>query len=260
MVRLQHVRRDAPWRWLKAGWDDLARAPRVPLVYGLIFVGAGALIVLGLAALGLAAAVPVALSGFALIAPVLAIGIYQVSRAYERGETPRFRFIVSRFPSRLSQIGFLSLLLVMLFLVWVRLAQFLLAALAPDSPLLPGPFLEFALSDPAGLTLMVIGTLVGAALAAIAFAMSALAFPMLVDQDVDAVTALVASFKAVIDQPFVMLTWAWLIAFMVAAGSAFFLVGLAVTFPWIALATWHAYRDFSPVPSPSAPASSAASE
>ena len=260
MVQIERVRRDAPWRWLKAGWDDLMRAPRVSLIYGLIFVGAGGLIVLGLDAIGLTAAVPVALSGFALIAPVLAIGIYQISRAYERGETPRFRFIVSRFPSRLSQIGFLSLLLVMLFLVWVRVAQFLLVAIAPHSPLTPDLFMEFALTDPAGLSLMVVGTLAGAVLAAIAFAMSALAFPMLVDQDVDAVTALVASFKAVIEQPFVMLTWAWLIAFMVVAGSALFLVGLAVTFPWIALATWHAYRDFSPVASPSASAASTASE
>lgn len=56
-----------------------------------------------------------------------------------------------------------------------------------------------------------------------------------------------------------MLTWAWLIAVIMAAGSALFLVGVAFTFPWIALATWHAYRDFSPVPAPSAssPASSA---
>jgi len=259
MVELQHVRRDAPWAWLKAGWNDLMRAPRVTLGYGLAFVGFGALMVLGLNAIGLASAVPVALSGFALIAPALAIGIYQVSRAFERGEAPRFRFIISRFPSRISQIGFLSLLLVMLFLIWVRVAQFLLVAVAPTAPLMPGPFMEFALTDPAGLTLMVIGTAIGAGLAAIAFAMSALAFPMLVDQDVDAVTALVASFKAVIEQPFVMLTWAWLIAFMVAVGSAVFLVGLAVTFPWIALATWHAYRDFSPVASPSAPSSASSS-
>lgn len=259
MVHLKHVRRDAPWAWLKAGWQDIVRAPRVTVGYGLIFVGVGALIVLGLNAIGFASAVPVALSGFALVAPALAIGIYQVPRAIERGEKPRFRFIISRFPSRLSQIGFLSLLLLMLFLLWVRIAQFLLVALAPDTPLVPGPFLEYALSDPAGLSLMVIGTAIGAILAAVAFSMSALAFPMLVDQDVDAVTALVASFKAVIGQPFVMLTWAWLIAFMMAAGSAVFLIGLAVTFPWVALATWHAYRDFSPEAAPSASSSASPS-
>jgi len=94
MVHLKHVRRDAPWAWLKAGWQDIIRAPRVTVGYGLIFVGAGALIVLGLNAIGFASAVPVALSGFALVAPALAIGIYQVPRAIERGEKPRFRFII----------------------------------------------------------------------------------------------------------------------------------------------------------------------
>ena len=255
MVELKQVRRDAPWHWLKAGWSDLVKAPRVAISYGLVFVGAGALISLALAAMGMLTAVPVFLYGFALIGPALAIGIYQVSRALERGEAPRFRVIISRFPDRLSQIGFLSILLVMLLLLWVRLAQFLLAAIAPDGPLLPGPFIAFMLSDPNGLTLLVVGTAVGAVLAGAAFAMSVLAFPMLVDQDVDAVTAMVASFKAVFRQPFVMFTWAWLIAFIIIAGIAAFGIGLAITFPWIALASWHAYRDFSPTPSPSATAS-----
>ena len=91
-----------------------------------------------------------------------------------------------------------------------------------------------------------------AILAAFAFTISVLSFPMLIDQDVDAVTALVASFRSVLAQPFVMITWAWLIAFMVMVGSATFLIGLAFTFPWIAHASWHAYRDFAPEPEPSA--------
>jgi uncharacterized membrane protein len=252
MVNLQKVRRDAPWQWLKAGWGDIRRAPVISIGYGLIFVSFGALLSVGLYLAGLGAVAPVALSGFALIAPALAIGIYQISRAHERGETPRFRVIISRFPDRLSQIGFLSLLLVLLLLIWVRLAQFLLVLIAPDSPLSPGLFMEFVLTDPTGLTLLALGTLVGAVLASIAFAISVLAFPMLVDQDVDAVTALVASVKSVLDQPFVMLTWAWLIAFMMAIGTAFFLFGLAISFPWVAHASWHAYKDFSPSPSPSA--------
>ncbi len=83
---------------------------------------------------------------------------------------------------------------------------------------------------------------------------------MLVDQDVDAVTALVASVTAVRRQPFVMFTWAWLIGFMTLAGTAFFLVGLALAFPWLAHASWHAYKDFAPVPSgPSSSGSSSAS-
>ena len=249
MVTIQQVRRDAPWKWLKAGWQDMMRAPRVSLAYGLIFVITGALITGGLWLAGLAAVAPVALSGFALIAPALAIGIYQVSRALERGEAPRFRVIISRFPDRISQIAFLSLLLLLLLMAWVEIAQFLLVIIAPESPLAAGPFLDYALSEPRGLILIVVGTLIGAVLAGAAFSISVLAFPMLVDQDVDAVTALVASCKAVFAQPFVMITWAWLIGFMTLAGTAFFLIGLAVVFPWLAHASWHAYKDFAPVPS-----------
>jgi uncharacterized membrane protein len=252
MVSIKKVQRSAPWNWLKAGWRDLLAAPAISLGYGLIFVAIGSLLTLGLSAAGLGAATPVALGGFALVAPSFAIGIYQISRALEKGEEPRFRVIVSRFSTRLSQIAFLSLILALLLSIWVRAAQFLLVALVPDGPMEPGLFIEFVLSDPAGLTLLIVGTLIGSVLAAAAFGISAISFPMLVDQEVDAITAVVASLKAVFSQPFVMLTWAWLIAFMTAGGIVAFLLGLAVTFPWIAHASWHAYKDFSPSPSPSA--------
>jgi len=246
MMELQHVRRDAPWKWLRVGWQDFVKAPQVCLAYGAIFVLIGLAVSAGLTSIGLASAIPVALSGFALVGPAIAIGLYQVSRALERGETPRFRIVISRMPDRLSQIGFLSLLLLLLLLVWVRAAQFLLVLIAPFSPLDPGPFIDFLLSDGAGLTLLAVGTLVGGVLATLAFSISVLAFPLLVDRDVDAITALMTSLKAVASQPFVMLTWAWLIVFAIGAGIAAFGVGLAITFPWIALASWHAYRDFLP--------------
>jgi len=255
MITLQKVRRDAPWNWLKAGWADMMRAPGVSLSYGLVFVGIGALITGGLWALNLGAVAPVALSGFALIAPALAIGIYQVSRALERGEQPRFGDIIAQFPERITQIAFLSLLLLLLLMAWLEIAQFMFVIIAPGTPLSPGAFLEFSLSEPAGMTLLVLGTIVGSALAGVAFAISVIAFPMLVDQDVDAVTALVASVTAVRRQPFVMFTWAWLIGFMTVAGTAFFLIGLALVFPWLAHASWHAYKEFAPSPSASSSAS-----
>ncbi|WP_291844637.1 DUF2189 domain-containing protein [Maricaulis sp.] len=246
MMPLRTVRRDAPWQWLRAGWNDFRRAPGVCLAYGGIFVALGALVILGLVAVGMSSTIPVALSGFALVGPALAVGIYQVSRAFEKGETPRFRVIISRFPQRIAQIGFLSILLGLLLMIWMRVAQILLVVLAPFAPLEPGAFLNFLLTDGAGLTLLAVGTVFGGALATLSFAISVIAFPLLVDRDVDAITALATSFNAVLKQPFVMVTWAWLIAFIIGAGIAAFGIGLAVAFPWIALATWHAYRDFMP--------------
>lgn len=249
MVTLEKVRRDAPWSWLKAGWADFIRAPQVSLLYGLIFVGLGIVIVAGLWTIDQSPLIPIAMSGFALVAPALAIGIYQVSRALERGEKPRFRIMITRYPSRMSQIGFMSVVLALLFMVWFRTAQFLYIGIVPAGTEFDlNDFIPFLLTDPKGITLLIVGTLIGSVLASVAFSISILTFPMLVDQDVDAVTALVASIRAVFSQPFVLLTWAWLIAFWVIAGSVFFIAGLALTFPLLAHASWHAYKDFAPKP------------
>lgn len=251
MVTLKRVRRDAPWAWLKAGWRDLVRAPHVSVGYGLIFALTGLAITAGLWMIGLEALIPVATAGFALIAPIFAVGFYQVSRKLDAGEQPRLSDVWLLSPSKISQIALLAILLVILLLFWVLVAQSLYALFAFGDFRPLSEFSQFALTSRNGLTMMVLGSLVGGVLAAAAFSVSALSFPMLVDQDIDAVTALVASVKAVIAQPFVMITWAWLIAFWVVLGSVGLLVGLVVIFPWLGHASWRAYQDFSPSPSPS---------
>lgn len=258
MVTLQRVRRDAPWSWLKSGWHDLRRAPLVSVGYGLIFVATGIAITAGLWSLGLTALIPVATAGFALIAPAFAIGFYQVSRKLDAGERPRFAHVWLLNPGKIGQVAFLGVILIFLLLFWVLIAQALYAYFAFGDFRPAGEFSNFALTSPRGLGLLLVGTIAGGVLAAFAFSISALSFPMLVDQEVDAVTALVASVKAVKAQPFVMLTWAWLIAFWVVLGSVAFLAGLAVIFPWLGHASWRAYQDFAPSPLPSRSVSSAA--
>jgi uncharacterized membrane protein len=254
MVTLDSVRRDAPWAWLKAGFADMMASPVISIGYGVAFTVTGLLITAGLWSVGQAAMVPVLAGGFALIAPAFAVGIYRINHVRESGETPRLLDFWSLPPSRIGQLALLSVLLLVFFLTWARLAQFLYAAFTVGNTMPPGQFLQFVLTDPTGLALLVVGTLIGAALAFVTFAVSALAFPMLTDQDVDAVTAVVASVKSVLAKPFVMITWAWLIAFFVAVGSVVFFIGLAIAFPWLAHASWHAYKDFNPRPEPGASA------
>lgn len=258
MVTLQRVRRDAPWSWLKAGWHDLRRAPLVSVGYGLLFVAIGLAITAGLWRIGMTSWIPVAMAGFALIAPAFAIGFYQVSSKLDAGETPRFADVWLLDKGKIGQVALLGVFLIILLLFWVLIAQALYAYFAFGDFRPAGDFTRFALTSPRGLALLGVGTLIGGVLAAFAFSISALSFPMLVDQDVDAVTALVASVKAVRAQPFVMLTWAWLIAFWIALGSVAFLAGLAVIFPWLGHASWRAYQDFAPSPSPSRSVSPAA--
>jgi len=252
MVELETVRRDAPWAWLKGGFEDLKASAAISLAYGGAFTATGVLITLGFWIMGWGAAIPVLFAGFALVAPAFAVGIYRINQIREAGEEPKLLDFWTIDPGRITQLALLSVLLLVFFLTWARLAQFLFAWLAHGQNLTLSGFLPFLFENPAGVALIAIGTLVGAVLAFIAFTMAALSFPMLADQDVDAVTAVVASVKAVKNQPFVMINWAWMIAFMIAVGGALFLVGIAVTFPWVAHATWRAYKDFNPKPTPSA--------
>ncbi|TGY90580.1 DUF2189 domain-containing protein [Marinicauda algicola] len=254
MVTLERTRKDAPWAWLKAGFADMMSAPVISIGYGAAFTLAGVLITVGLWSIGQAAMTPVLAGGFALVAPAFAVGIYRINQVREEGKTPGLLDFWSLPAGRIGQLALLSVLLLVFFLTWARLAQFLYAAFTVGNSMPAGEFTQFLFTDPAGLTLLVVGTAIGAVLAFVTFAVSALAFPMLTDQDVDAVTAVVASVKAVLQQPFTMLTWAWLIAFFVAVGSALFFVGLALAFPWLAHASWRAYRDFDPKPEPSASA------
>ncbi len=252
MVIVERLRRDAPWTWLKVGFADMMATPFLSLGYGLMFVLVGAVITLGLWWLDMMTLAPVLVGGFALVAPSFAVGIYRINQVREAGGKPRL-LDFWRIPAlRFGQLALLSVLLWVFFLVWARLAQFLYAGFSHGSYQPPSEFLSFVLTDPAGLTLLVVGTAIGAVFGFAAFTVSALSFPMLADQDVDAVTALVASVKTVMQQPFLMLTWAWLIAFLVAIGGVFFLVGLAVTFPWLAHASWRAYKAFNPRPDPKA--------
>lgn len=252
MVTLETVRKDAPWSWIKGAIDDMVAAPAVSLGYGLVFTTVGLAITLGLWALGQGGLIPVLIGGFALVAPASAIGIYRISQMRDAGESPGLMDFWTIPGSRLTQLALLSVLMLVFFLTWARLAQFLFAMFAHGSSFQLDSVLPFLFTDPAGVALLVVGTTVGALLAFAAFTLSALSFPMMVDQDVDAITAVVASIKAVKDQPGVMITWAWIIAFATAAGLAVFLVGIAVTFPLIAHASWRAYKDFNPRPTPSA--------
>ncbi len=253
MVTLEPIKKDAPWTWLKGAIDDIKAAPTISLGYGAMFTLVGLAITLGMWAAGLGGFIPVMIGGFALVAPSFAIGIYRISQMRDRGETPQLFDFWRINPSKLTQLGLLSVLLFVFFLAWARLAQFLFAMLAgTDSDFRIETLQNFLFTDPSGVLLLVIGTAVGAVLAFVAFMVSAISFPMLIGQDVDAITAVVASVKAVTSNLFTMLTWALIIAVVTSVGAALFLVGLAVTFPLIAHASWRAYKDFNPTPKPSA--------
>ncbi len=242
-LRLRAPTMDDPWKWLAAGWQDLARNPALSLAYGAAFVAVGLLVTVGLWMMGLESVAPALAGGFTLVGPVFAIGLYEMSRKYEAGQQAQLRDILDiRLPAP-AQMAFLAFALMFLFLVWLRLAtlNYALFSYGDYRPL--SEFLSFALGSTQGLMMLVVGTAIGAALAMVAFSISVIAVPILMRHDVDVLTAIGLSVSLVSRNPGPMLLWAWLIAILCAMGLATLFVGLVIVFPLVGHATWHAYRS-----------------
>jgi uncharacterized membrane protein len=234
---------DDPWRWLSRGWQDLWRNPLLSLGYGAAFVGIGLLVTSGLWALGLESMAPALAAGFMLLGPVLAIGLYEMSRRYETGEPVSFREVAAPPLPSPPQFAFLAFVLMFLFITWLRIATLNYALFTHGSYMPLADFVALALTTEQGLTMVVVGTAIGGVFAALVYAISVIAVPLLLRHDIDVLTAIWISVQTVIHHPGPMLLWAWLIAVLTAIGLATMFVGLIVVFPLIGHATWHAYRS-----------------
>jgi uncharacterized membrane protein len=242
--RIRHVAHDRPWAWLSAGWKDLMAAPHIGFFYGGAVVAAGWALVILLLQAGAAWAVLPATAGFFLVAPLLGAGLYETSRRRERGEDVSLSIAFGAFRRNGPQLALMGAALLLIHLFWVRVAGLLFAVFfglgfSPAIETLPMALLR---SDNL-LPFLVVGTGFGFVLASAAFAISAVAIPMLVDRDVTALEAMVTSVTAVMENPRAMVFWAGLIVVLTAMALVPFFLGLAIVLPVIGHATWHAYRD-----------------
>lgn len=235
---------DAPWAWLAAGWRDTWANPGVSLAYGGVFALIAAALAFGLWRLGVTSLYPTLIGGFLLIGPLVAVGLYDASRRLAADQMPSLGDVLTAGFSARGQIAFFGAVLLFLFMAWLQLAILLLMLFLGDS-ILPPPeaFMHTLLFTPKGLGLLIVGTTVGGLIAAIVFACTAVAVPLLMVAQIDAVTAAKASIGAVLKNPKPMALWAALIVCLMAAGFASLLIGLVVVFPLIGHATWHAYMD-----------------
>lgn len=228
--------------WLERGFADLMANPVIGLTYGGVFALFGWVLTFGLAGIGMDSLILPLASGFMLIAPFGAVGLYEVSRRRERGERVTFAQAVAAV-ARNRQMADMGLVLMMLFLVWFLLAMVIFALFFGGSPPSLTDFIPQVLGAPQGTAFLVTGTLVGAAVAVVAFAISVVSIPMLLDRDVAVTTAMRCSVRSVWLNRRNMIGWAATLATLGVLGIAFFFVGLAVTLPVAAHASWHAYRD-----------------
>jgi uncharacterized membrane protein len=242
--QIRRVTLERPWTWLAAGWRDIWRAPGVSLTYGAFFTAISMALTGGLYATGLEYLLPPLAAGFMLVAPMLAVGLYETSRRLEAGEPVTLGaalFAVTRSP---TQLPFLGVFLALALLFWMRVASLLFALFfgttnfPPLSEILPTLFFTWE-----GLGLLIVGSAFGAVLASAVFAISVVSVPLLMVRDVDAVTAMIVSVRAVRANFAVLILWAWLIVVLTGFGLIPAYLGLIVTFPLVGHATWHAYRD-----------------
>jgi uncharacterized membrane protein len=245
-VSIRRVAFDAPWGWLGGGWRDLWSAPAMSLGLGAMFAAAAYVFALQLSRIdALPLLLPLA-GGFLLIAPLLAVGFYEISRRRERGEAASLRDIVQAATQASGRLTFFGVALLLLYFFWMQVASLLFMLFFGNATFPPiENFVPTLLFTPHGLGLLVTGTAVGAVFATTAFAISAIAVPMLLDRDVDVVTAMRTSVEAVRLNPPAMLLWGALIAGLTVAGLVTLFLGLAIVFPLCGHATWRAYRELT---------------
>jgi uncharacterized membrane protein len=242
IAHVEEIAMDRPWRWLAQGWHDLTRAPAASIGYGVIFVIASYLITVGLFFSGsIYLLLPLAV-GFFLVAPLLGIGLYEISRRLEKGEQPNLWQAVMAWKTNIYHVLNMGVVLVVAFLAWIMAANLIFAALFQGITPTPENFIS-ALFTMENLPLLTVGTAVGAVIALCILAISAVSVPMLLDRETDVFSAMHASVAAFRYNWRPMLLWGALIAVIVGAGILTLYVGLALGFPLVAHATWHAYKD-----------------
>lgn len=236
----------APFGWLRRGWNDLRAAPRQSLAYGTVVIVLSFALAWITVELGGYWQLLTLVSGFILVAPLLAVGTYAISRQLERGKAPSLRRCLREEQRAFGNLMVFALMLMVVFLVWARAGS----AVHVFFPIGERPgWRDYA-------TFFGIGSAVGSIFALIVFAAAAFSLPMMVDRRVDTVTAVVTSINAVLRNRLAMAVWAACIVVAVAPGFALLFIGrergaglawimvlLGITLPLIGHATWHAYRD-----------------
>ena len=224
---------DAPFRWLRLGWRDFQRAMTQSLAYGVgltLFAYLVTWLAWGdgntLALFSLAVA-------FILAGPVLAFGLYSISRQLEQGRTPRLGVCLLESRNHLRNELLFALVMLIVLLVWARAASMVHVFFPLSGDVSLVEWLQF----------LAVGSVVGSIFATIVFSVSVVALPMMLDRGTDAVTSALTSVGAVLKNKGVMLLWALMIVGLMLVGLLTAYLGFALILPLVGHASWHAYRE-----------------
>lgn len=226
---------------LKAGWFDFRTAPEFGIFFSVVYVLSGFLLLwIGVDLIVWSLVISF---GFPLIAPFAAVGLYEVSRRIEAGEPLSWVQILSViFRQKDRQIPWLGALILMLFLFWTFIAHMTFALFMGPSALTNISTSWESILTTRGYWMIGVEFVIGGVFAFVLFCISVISLPLLLEHEVDFVTAMLFSFKTVLQNPVTMLVWACMISLILFLAMLPMFLGLFVALPVLGHATWHLYR------------------
>jgi uncharacterized membrane protein len=226
------------------GVRDFQNAPVYGLVFGALFALGGLAIAACAHALGLSYLMYPFVVGFAMIGPFAAIGLYEVSRLRETGAPLSWRAVVGTVVSHGGrELAWLAFVILFIFMAWIYAAQMLVALFfGLRSFSSQADFVTMVTTTPQGWLFLLVGNLLGAATLFVTFSLTVVSVPLLLDRDVDFVTAMITSLRAVAASPGPMLGWAAMVFILLVVASVPAFLGLLIAVPVLGHATWRLYR------------------
>ncbi len=229
---------------VRRGLRDFARAPLYGLFFGGVYAIGGVAIYAFLAVYDMPwMIIPIAI-GFPLIGPFVAAGCYEVSRRLASGQPLSWKAVLlTVFHQRERQLGWMAFVVLFILWIWIYQVRLLIALFMSFSASANlDRFLGAVVSTPGGVTFLVVGSAIGLVLALVLFATTVFAMPMLLDNEIDFVTAVITSIKGVLASPVTMLGWGVLVTLATILALAPAFLGLLVVLPVLGHATWHLYQ------------------
>lgn len=238
---------DAIPRALGAGWRDFMRAPLFGVFFSAFYVLGGMVLAAVASAAGQDWWMIPFIVGFPLIAPFAAVGLYEISHRIETGQNLGWGDVLGVvFAQKDRQVPSMAMVILLIFMFWVFMAHSIFALFMGASALTNITTSTDMLMQPRGLSMLAVGTLIGAGLAAALFTVTVVGLPLILDREVDFVSAIIASLHAVAANPLVMLLWAATIVLILGLSILPWFLGLFVGLPILGHASWHMYRQLIP--------------
>ncbi|MEM1078739.1 MAG: DUF2189 domain-containing protein [Pseudomonadota bacterium] len=241
--QVQTITRDDLRASLALGWADFKKAPAFGLFFSAVYVLGGIAMVYILLATGKSWATLPIIVGFPLIGPFAAVGLYEVSRRLQTGEPLDWGAVLGVVVAEKNrQMPSIAAVILIFFLFWNFLAHMIFALFLGLAVMtnITSSFAVFL--TPNGLLMLLVGSAVGGVLAFVLYAITVVSLPLLLDKEVDFVTAMITSFSAVTENLQVMLVWGALVGGLLVIGMIPAFLGLLIVLPLLGHATWHLYQ------------------